>query len=291
MCKDTIDSDKKIESSDDDDDDDYMKMDLTLLENKATSKERYAKIPYSKQRQKYLSTQKIKNQNDTMKSAAAGNQGKAREEGLKKVIGEENKGFKMLERMGYKHGKGLGIQEIDKKGLGRKQQESDIAKRQAEHAQTQSKRLKLDFKDRQKNRFEQRRVVSDVYRARKMCRDLDEREGKQRSIFWIPETDITDPHSTIAGEMEKKTMLERIVDDAEETQDNGNNNDSGDSDKEHQDGVVDFESKDADTQLSLLTGYLRSTYHCCLWCGDTYKDDKEMSSHCPGNSYKAHSEL
>jgi len=43
-------------------------------------------------------------------------------------------------------------------------------------------------------------------------------------------------------------------------------------------------------QLQMITEYLRSQYHYCLWCGISFTDDKDMESTCPGSTREDHDE-
>ena len=47
--------------------------------------------------------------------------------------------------------------------------------KQQEETRVNVKRLRVDFAERTRLHYEQRRVVGEVSKARKMCRELDER--------------------------------------------------------------------------------------------------------------------
>ena len=73
-------------------DDDYMTMNLESFNKEP--------IPttYTKRRQRHLQTQIDKTRSRSEKAY----QNELREKGLQKPIGEENKGFQLLQKMGYK---------------------------------------------------------------------------------------------------------------------------------------------------------------------------------------------
>ena len=44
----------------------------------------------------------------------------------------------------------------------------------------------------------------------------------------------------------------------------------------------------AEEKLHILTGYLRSQYFYCLWCGFSYADSDELKNSCPGPTREDH---
>ncbi|KAJ8308727.1 hypothetical protein KUTeg_013601, partial [Tegillarca granosa] len=116
-----------------------------------------------------------------------------REEGLKSALGPDNKGFALLQKMGYKPGMSLGIKgegrsepvpiEIKsdhRGGLGR---DADLKRKQTQKAdkrtilnhkrQKLESQLKQDFQQRLSGRFSEQRAEKDLYKSQKVCEQLD----------------------------------------------------------------------------------------------------------------------
>ncbi|XP_062346239.1 G patch domain-containing protein 11 isoform X4 [Cinclus cinclus] len=179
---------------------------------------------------------------------------------LNSALGNENKGFALLQKMGYKSGQALG--KSGKSGLGHE----ELKKRKAEE-KLESYRLKLQmkkqaneqaadqFRVRFKTKQEERKMEGDLRKSQRACQQLDMQKDidvPKETWFWIePE------------EEDKK--------DEEDKEDECTSSDLSVSEKLH-----------------ILTVYLREEHFYCIWCGTTYEDSEDLSSNCPGDSAADH---
>lgn len=208
-----------------------------------------------------------------------------RELGLASALNSSNKGFAMLQKMGFKHGMGLGKDgtgraepipltvKADRGGLGR----DVLLKRQREvkealKHETAKKRVKIEqnqrdsFRRHMSGKFAERQTSSDLYKSQKACEQLDKSKNLPcvEKWFW-PEV---------------KTEL----DDEEEKEED---KDEDDEDKDEDKDEVE-EELEASEKLEHLTMYLRRTHQYCIWCGTKFDDDQDMTDNCPGDTAQDH---
>ncbi|XP_053238778.1 G patch domain-containing protein 11 isoform X2 [Podarcis raffonei] len=191
------------------------------------------------------------------------------------ALGNENKGFAMLQKMGYKSGQPLGksgkgiVEPIPlnittgRSGLGHE----EVKKRKAEenlenyrrkmHMRKQAEEQTADlFKLRLKTKQEQLQVKRDLVKSQKACQQLDMQKGLEspkEMWFWLqPEEEKEDD---VDGEEEE----EKEEDEFDESE-----------------------------KLIMLTAYLREEHLYCIWCGTTYDDKEDLSSNCPGDTFADH---
>ncbi|RUP47312.1 hypothetical protein BC936DRAFT_145866 [Jimgerdemannia flammicorona] len=114
----------------------------------------------------------------------------ARERGLEKEIGEENKGMKMLMKMGFSKGMTLGQTSKEqglkapitvelksgRKGIGLETVEKRKAEEELEAAMAKRHEANQDFRDTMISRFNEGRIKRRIKAAAKMCQTLDEKE-------------------------------------------------------------------------------------------------------------------
>ncbi|XP_062980342.1 G patch domain-containing protein 11 isoform X2 [Elgaria multicarinata webbii] len=199
-----------------------------------------------------------------------------RETVLNIALGNENKGFAMLQKMGYKSGQPLGksgkgiVEPIPlnittgRSGLGHE----EVKKRKAEenlefyrkkmHMKKQAEKQTADlFKLRLKTKQEQLQVKRDLEKSQKACQQLDMQKGLQHPKeiwYWL------------RPESEKEEDAEEEEEEKEEEED------------EHRESE----------ELQILTAYLREEHLYCIWCGTTYEDQEDISSNCPGDTFADH---
>ncbi|XP_064623477.1 G patch domain-containing protein 11-like isoform X2 [Lineus longissimus] len=228
-----------------------------------------------------------------------------REEGLGNALGTENKGFALLQKMGYKEGMSLGKEgkgrkepvpvelKLGRGGLGRD------AEMKRKHIQIQSyrevmkaKRAKYavqqqkDFRQRMAGLLSEKRVHGDLMKSQRVCEQLDtEKKGLKQPLetFFWPEALLKPAAQDVDfGDVEdddddKPSDYYQLPPD-EEKEDEGEQ-------PEPEEEECNLEEPD---QLAVLTEYLRSTYFYCLWCGITYNDSEDLEDNCPGDTSTDH---
>lgn len=224
------------------DDYDYMDIPLDIESNKDES--------YSKKRMR-----KLNSTNGITKPKYF----KAQEEldiSLQKEISANNKGFKMLQKMGFKPGEKIGrndsglkapvqiVLKNDKKGLGSSDSkwkyESLQEKKQKEELRSV---LHQDYRAAKNDSHIRGMVETDLKKARSTCMSLDETHLIQMTPFWPP-IDIQESN--------------------------------------------EFEDQLAQIKLIQVLDYLRSKYFYCLYCGIEFRDDADMLAECPGSDRRSH---
>ncbi|XP_045482439.1 G patch domain-containing protein 11 [Harmonia axyridis] len=195
-----------------------------------------------------------------------------REEGLGKAISSDNKGFKLLEKMGFKQGEGLGRSGAGLKepinivvrqgtsGLGREshQQEILIRRKEMKFKKICDRENKFRITNTEKKRLQILRI--DFLKAQRVCEELDyriHRSDPVEDFYWTKST------------IKKKRKEERqsIDDDEEEDED---------SDDE------EFESQITEENLNCIINYLRNKHLYCLYCIMTGTNDEDLRENCPG---------
>ncbi|KAK3919661.1 G patch domain-containing protein 11 [Frankliniella fusca] len=219
-----------------------------------------------------------------------------REEGLQVAIGADNKGFALLQKMGYKPGTGIGKSgtgsvdpiplhlKTDRKGLGRAAAIEEIkeskrlfrAKRQES---SKSGEVSVEqFRARMRQKSDQRLTEIDLFKSQKACHQLDTEGGftePAESWFWPrlkkPEKKPGDGFGEDQAEVPPSGAQDSAPTTCHE-----------DSDDEEDD---EFEASE---KLEMLTKYLRCTYNYCTWCCVKFDDEKDMQSECPGPTRDDH---
>jgi len=196
------------------------------------------------------------------------------QEGLKTSLGSDNKGSKMLEKMGFKKGMNLGKKgdgrsepvpielKSGRTGLGleahrkRKQDQAVIA--QAWRAK-QRQKMEATFRERLTGRNIDKQFEKDLYKSQKACQHLDDAKGLEGPViaFYWP------------------NGWDRLVEDEEE-------------DVEEEKEEEEEEEMETSEKLTALTAYLREEHFYCIWCGTAYNDGDDLESNCPGGTAADH---
>ncbi|NWU99895.1 GPT11 protein, partial [Upupa epops] len=193
---------------------------------------------------------------------------------LKSALGNDNKGFALLQKMGYKSGQALGksgegiVEPIPlniktgRSGLGhdelkkRKAEEKLENYRQKLHMKKEVNEQAADqFRVRFKIKQEERKMEGDLQRSQRACQQLDMQKDidiPKETWYWL------EPEEDDKKDMEKK-------------EDERPSSDLSVSEKLH-----------------ILTAYLRGEHLYCIWCGTTYVDAEDLSLNCPGDSAADH---
>ncbi|XP_044229488.1 G patch domain-containing protein 11 [Thunnus albacares] len=200
----------------------------------------------------------------------------SREAALQSSISNENKGFALLQKMGYKAGQGLGKQgagrvdpiplniKTDRGGIGMEEVKKRKAEEELEHyrqkvrakQQNETKSLE-DFRSRVRTEREERKIEGDLRRSQRACEQLDSQKG-----ITVPREDWYWPKAEADDEEEEEVKEE-----------------------EEEEEIVELTSFD---KLQILTSYLRGVHFYCIWCGTTYNDEEDLCSNCPGDTAADH---
>ncbi|XP_029962731.1 G patch domain-containing protein 11 [Salarias fasciatus] len=203
----------------------------------------------------------------------------SRETALQSSISNDNKGFALLQKMGYKAGQGLGKEgagrvdpiplniKTDRGGIGmegvkkRKAEEELEQYRQKVRAKQQNETKSLeDFRSRVRTEREERKIEGDLRRSQRTCEQLDSQKG-----ITVPREDWYWPKAN--------------------TDDDDDDDNEDDPKEEEEEEIIELSSLD---KLQILTSYLRGVHFYCIWCGTTYNDEDDLCSNCPGDTAADH---
>ncbi|XP_022195725.1 G patch domain-containing protein 11 [Nilaparvata lugens] len=236
-----------------------------------------------------------------------------REDGLSQPISEDNKGFKMLQKLGFKPGSGLGKSQegckepipinvkSDRQGLGRTQAVKELLEKKAAILkERQNKALNVtDYRAVLAQEAAQKRAEIDFRKAQKVCQQLDTENGFEPFEYWYwPVSKSNDNEEEFIDEdtdahIESKQTISVCNEDAREGGGVGGG-DGIEGEEETYDEDEDVEEEDNEDnytigeKLEMLTGYLRQTHYYCIWCGTRYEDEQDMDGECPGPTYDEH---
>ncbi|XP_005886143.1 PREDICTED: G patch domain-containing protein 11 [Myotis brandtii] len=206
-----------------------------------------------------------------------------RDIGLKNALGCENKGFALLQKMGYKSGQALGksgdgiVEPIPlnvktgKSGIGhetllkRKAEEKLESYRRKIHMKNKAEENAAEqFRMRLKSKQDEMKLEGDLRRSQRACQQLDTQKNIQvprEAWYWL--------------RLEEETEEEETEEEEEE---------------ENEEDEDECESDDLSVldKLQILTSYLREEHLYCIWCGTAYEDKEDLSSNCPGPTSADH---
>jgi len=216
-----------------------------------------------------------------------------REEGLNEAIGDSNKGFALLQKMGYKPGMAIGksgtgcVEPVpialksDRSGLGREAALKEIAAEKLAIMARQRVRATntQDYRARLARKAVERQIEGDLRKSQRICEQLDTSKGfdePAETWFWPP----------------KKTQAANDTEEEDEPENQQTVNKDTGEDEDDDEGTVSEEAEEIEFEppekLEILTLYLRRTHLYCIWCGVQFDDDKDMRDACPGPSRDDH---
>ncbi|KAG8224523.1 hypothetical protein J437_LFUL004214 [Ladona fulva] len=216
-----------------------------------------------------------------------------REEGLQEAIPADNKGFELLQKMGYKPGEALGKTvkgpivpvkiEVkgDRSGLGRKSSTKLVmeAKKRAEEkteSLEESKVTTQDFRKRITSDVKRRHAETDLVSSQRACYNLDLENGYDEPVKrWYWPVEVIEKVDEALKDYEDQ-VYGRLL---------GRKRKRKDSKEED---IAEDEEIGTDEKLAELTEYLRSTYFYCVWCGATFSGKSDIAKYCPGPSRELH---
>lgn len=212
-----------------------------------------------------------------------------REEGLSEAIADSNRGFALLQKMGYKPGMAIGksgtgcVEPVpialksNRSGLGREAALKEIAaEKLAIRNRLARQREKTsdtrDYRARLARKAAERQIEGDLRKSQRVCEQLDTSKGfdePAESWFWSPRK----PQAADGKDEEDEPESQKIVNE-DRVQDN-------DQDEENISEAEEIEFEPPE-KLEILTLYLRRTYFYCIWCGVQFDDEKDLQDSCPG---------
>ncbi|KAL6486792.1 hypothetical protein MHYP_G00034180 [Metynnis hypsauchen] len=202
-----------------------------------------------------------------------------RDAALQSSLSSENKGFALLQKMGYQAGQGLGREgsgqvepiplniKTDRGGIGmeefkkrKAEEEMESFRKKVQVKQLMEKKSLEDFRDRKKTEREKRQTEGDLRKSQRACEQLDSQKGitVPKDIWYWPEV---------------------ITDEAEHIEEESSSEGDEDEDEEELTPL---------DKLQYVTSYLRGVHFYCIWCGTAYNDEEDLSSNCPGDTAADH---
>lgn len=113
------------------------------------------------------------------------------------IASRSNIGFKMLSKMGFKEGSGIGKEQTGaanpisihvrsgaRAGLGKEEEVHRLAEEQYQRQVAETNELRSTFLARQRSNFENKQVLRDVIKGRKACEALDRPLGLHNPHLW-----------------------------------------------------------------------------------------------------------
>ncbi|KAI8637065.1 hypothetical protein BD408DRAFT_68242 [Parasitella parasitica] len=218
-----------------------------------------------------------------------------REKGLKKAIEQSNKGMKMMMKMGFKQGQGLGNStsgssgiaepikvdlKLGRTGIG---MDTEIRKREREQEEEENrKRVHMDpeeFRNQMAQKAKDAQLLRYINAAVFICENVDEENGVESNILWTLKPPPPPPPPSIepAEDGAKENDQEEEDEKPEET-----------DPKYPQQDVESLKSLPLTDQLAKLIAYLRETYFYCFWCRAKYTDKQDLDENCPGTTEDDH---
>lgn len=257
------------------DEDDYMSMDLEAMLKVHDGTER-KKAQKATQKQKTKSVGKRQRQ-----MTRAQLEETVREEGLKQAIKEDNVGYKLLQRMGYEPGKGLGKKGdgiVDPIAVRIKKRRECIGRLEAIRAKREEKKQwhqgnQQEFLEGRKQRFLAGKTFSQLVAAMKLAHKLDMDKG-------------IDDNRLVPQECKEhfKYLLRGTGGAVEE-------------EMAHEEAPLRMSCGEFAGGLPLemgaeyldtLVAYLREAHFYCFYCAVAFTDEEDMAGYCPGDAEADH---
>ncbi|KAJ3220071.1 G patch domain-containing protein 11 [Dinochytrium kinnereticum] len=311
----------------DDEEDDYMSASILDAASSIDSKLKQKKAEsYSEKRKREI---ELGRQKGTVKSLRE-REKEVREAGLKEtVLKEENKGFQLLAKMGFKKGMALGkelssednngetstmtprlvepipiIMKTGKSGLRAtastfKPPTTDTISPDSDESLSEDENG-VPKKRAKTSATTERDFRESVTKRLEQRRTVGELYRSRRTLQSLDEAKGTERHALWIPETRVPEVGERGGAGVLEELGGGEEAESGviveeeDGLEEEEGGVEEddkgFEGLEPEQQLREVVRYLRSEHFYCLWCGDRFKDQEEMAQFCPGEWRDDHDE-
>ncbi|CDS07217.1 hypothetical protein LRAMOSA09740 [Lichtheimia ramosa] len=189
---------------------------------------------------------------------------KAREEGLKQSVSEDNKGMQMLMKMGFKKGMALGKSGDGRSGIGTKRALEEEAKKQ------ETKRQNVDPEEYRELMAQRAKEAQRMRRSRaaaSLVEKLDKDKGIEMNILWI----FNIPEKTEDEEQEQ-----------EKDELSGQDEKAEESLPYPEEEMEVLKALPLEERLERLVTYLRNEHNYCFWCAVKYNDQQDLDENCPG---------
>ncbi|XP_013117374.1 G patch domain-containing protein 11 [Stomoxys calcitrans] len=229
-----------------------------------------------------------KKQRETRNISSAVVNNEKLQEALSKPLESDNKGFKLLAKMGYTPGQALGkvvnnsnnttdlsdqcriVEPIgitiksDRQGLGRETALKELLQRKSELRRQRLEKERggetsiEEFRRRTTQKVEERFVAQSLSRCQKVCQNLDlDTDMPEPAMSWFWPQKPKGANDDAAEEPNTKQTDEEYDDEEED----------------------DFSNVE---KLEMLTNYIRTSYNFCFWCGIRYENLNDLNDNCPG---------
>lgn len=201
-----------------------------------------------------------------------------REKGLKQsVANQDNKGMKMLMKMGFKKGSGLGKDGItepiqvemksDRMGLGMKrkqeqEEEEEFNKRKREQVDPDDYRVMMA------QRSKENQLSRYLPAAVSVCEKLDAEKEITSNVLWV----LKPVH--LEGDEEEIKAQELEIQEKESLY--------------PEEEVRQLKELPLTEKLDKVVDYLRTKHLYCFWCSAKYENEEDLEANCPGPSEEDH---
>ena len=305
-------------SHSEDEEDDYLNM---TFEEPATKKKETSLQKTARLKKEAAERGRIPSKAEKEAAAAA-----AREKALATELDSSNKGAKMMAKMGFKAGGGLGAagnegrtrpielgMKDDKGGIGADSEKKRKIREAAEAAESGAKKVKLtveDFRERNVREGEEKRLEGMWYGATKILEmfeeDGDKKDDEAKKSHEAGKDDFTRRPLKSMNVLYRPLVRDRLAKERERrarydlTQSLSRNEEYTEEDADDKlalsSEVQDLDEEDAELEeyeglliaerLDKTIKYLREKYWYCFWCKYRYED--EGMEDCPGLTEDEH---
>ena len=212
-----------------------------------------------------------------------------RTKGLNKPISENNIGFKLLSKMGYKNGMIIGKNNISDNKIDDNDRNKQIILKEPIKIKIRDKNSGLGIHEDKERRVD---AISKLIKTQKKQRnDLFKQSIRQKSkhkglIKDIKQSMIICENLDIQNDVNLTNPIWYKEEQKKEDKDGYDQNEDEDIDE-----VAMLTFNECENRLNEILIYLRCKHIYCYWCGIKYKDTQEMNKLCPGNEKSLHDSL
>ncbi|CAL1702242.1 unnamed protein product [Somion occarium] len=200
-------------------------------------------------------------------------------------------------------------------GLGKRAASPSATERLAKMAKMAEDRDHLDFRDRARQEYEERRAEGQLGPAQRTCVTLDEKDGREFNVLWLNPNNpdgfpegfldaLNDPvlvasihrnrvDTSLEGRLRARMQADALqpltstLDDVESRKDKVTLAKTTYSEEDIKE-ATQFLRLGPKDRLTLVLEYLRRRYAYCFWCGTEYNDQEDLENNCPGPDEEDH---